>query len=139
GAQASTTNLPPAPITQFWGGGRHTMALLSDGTVWTWGSDVSGKLGDNQTCADYNDTSHDSLLPLKVHGPGNVGYLSSIVAISAGEGHNMALKSDGTVWAWGWNAQGQLGNGTTNDAWTPIQVSGLSNVVAISGRGYHCL
>lgn len=115
------------------------MALLADGSVWTWGSDVSGKLGDNQSCSNYNDNTHDSYLPLKVHGPGNVGYLSSIIAISAGEGHNTALKSDGTVWTWGWNGFGQLGNGTTNDAWTPIQVSGLTNVVAISGRGYHTL
>jgi alpha-tubulin suppressor-like RCC1 family protein len=135
----STTNLPPWPITQVWGGGRHTMALLSDGSVWTWGSDVSGKLGDNQVCASYTDPSHDSHLPLRVHGPGNVGYLNSIVAISAGESHNLALKADGTVWAWGWNGLGQLGNGTTNDAHTPVQVSGLSNIVAISGRGYHCL
>jgi len=65
--------------------------------------------------------------------------LNSIIAISAGESHNMALRSDGTVWTWGWNAYGQLGNGTTNDAHTPIQVPGLTNVVAISGRGYHCL
>jgi alpha-tubulin suppressor-like RCC1 family protein len=138
-AQAATTNLPPWPITQVWGGGRHTMALLSDGSVWTWGSDVSGKLGDNQVTPSYTNTDHDSFLPLRVHGPGNVGYLASIIAISAGESHNLALKSDGTVWAWGWNGLGQLGNGTTNDAHTPVQVSGLSNVVAISGRGYHCL
>jgi alpha-tubulin suppressor-like RCC1 family protein len=51
----------------------------------------------------------------------------------------MALRSDGTVWTWGWNGVAQLGNGTTNDAHTPAQISGLSNVVAISGRGYHCL
>ena len=115
------------------------MALLNDGSVWTWGSDVSGKLGDNQVSANYNDFSHDSLVPLRVHGPGNVGYLNSIVAISAGESHNLALRSDGTVWAWGWNALGQLGNGTTNDAHTPVRVIGVSNVVAISGRAYHCL
>ena len=138
-AAHASTNLPPSPIKQVWGGGRHTMALLLDGSVWTWGSDVAGKLGDNQVCTDYGDTSHDSLMPLKVHGPGNIGYLNSIIAISAGEGHNLALKLDGTVWAWGFNGQGQLGNGTTNDAHTPVQVSGLTNVVAISGRGYHCL
>ncbi len=139
GVLAATTNMPPSPIKQVWGGGRHTMALLADGSVWTWGSDVSGKLGDGQVSPSYNVTNNDSFFPLKVHGPGNVGYLSSVVAISAGEGHNMALKSDGTVWMWGWNGLGQLGNGTTNDAHTPVQVSGLSNVVAISGRGYHCL
>ncbi|MDB6065129.1 MAG: rcc [Pedosphaera sp.] len=138
-AQASTTNLPPSPIVQYWGGARHTMALLADGSVWTWGSNVAGKLGNNLSSVDYNDASQDSHLPLKVHGPGNVGYLNSIVAISAGEGHNMALRSDGTVWTWGYNANAQLGNGTTNDAWTPVQVSNLSDVVAISGRGYHCL
>jgi alpha-tubulin suppressor-like RCC1 family protein len=115
------------------------MALLSDGSVWTWGSDVSGKLGDGNISPSYNVTNNDSFLPLRVHGPGNSGYLTSIVAISAGESHNTALKSDGTVWAWGWNAFGQLGNGTTNDASTPGQVSGISNVVAISGRAYHCL
>ena len=115
------------------------MALLWDGSVWTWGSDVSGKLGDGRVSQSYAVTNNDSFIPLRVHGPGNVGYLNSIIAISAGESHNLALKSDGTVWAWGWNAFGQLGNGTTNDAYTPVQVSGLSNVVAISGRAYHCL
>ena len=88
-------NLPPSPIVQVWGGGRHTIALLSDGSVWTWGSDDAGKLGDNQFCVSYSDDSHDSYVPIQVHGPGNVGYLTSIVAISAGESHNMALRSDG--------------------------------------------
>ena len=136
---AATTNMPPSPIVQFWGGGRHTMALLANGSVWTWGSDVSGKLGDGNVSPSYNVTNNDSFLPLRVHGPGNAGYLNSIIAISAGESHNMALRSDGTVWTWGWNALGQLGDGTTNDAHTPVQVVGLTNIVAISGRGYHCL
>ena len=134
-----TTNLPPSPIVQFWGGGRHTMVLLADGSVWTWGSNVAGKLGNNQSSANYSDNSFDSYLPIKVHGPNNVGYLNSIIAVSAGEGVNTALRSDGTVWAWGDNEFAQLGNGTTNNAWTPVQVSGLTNVVAISGRAYHTL
>ena len=137
--QAITTNLPPSPIVEFWGGGRHTMVLLADGSVWTWGSNVAGKLGNNQASANYSDNSFDSYLPIQVHGPNNVGYLNSVIAVSAGEGHNTALRSDGTVWTWGDNEFAQLGNGNTNNAWTPIQVNGLTNVVAISGRGYHTL
>jgi len=138
-AAGQLTNVPPAPVIQAWGGGRHTIALLADGSVWDWGSDVSGKLGDNNVSPSYNVTNGDSFLPVRVHGPGNFGYLTNVMAISAGEGHNMALKADGTVWTWGWNGLAQLGDGTTNDAHTPVQVVGLTNVVAISGRGYFCL
>ena len=74
------------------------MALLWDGSVWTWGSDVSGKLGDGQVSPSYSVTNFDGVIPLKVHGPDNVGYLTSIISISAGESHNLALRSDGTVW-----------------------------------------
>ena len=80
-ASQTTTNAPPWPIIQFWGGGRHSVALLADGSVWTWGSDVSGKLGDGNVSPSYNVTKNDSFLPLRVHGPGNVGYLNSIVAV----------------------------------------------------------
>lgn len=132
-------NLPPAPIKQVLGGGGHTIALLTDGTVWTWGNNEYGKLGNNLANSNLIDTTYDSSLPQQVHGPDNVGYLSNIVAISAGEIHNTALKSDGTVWTWGWNAFGQLGDGTTIDAHTPVQVAGLSNIVAISARAYHGL
>ena len=53
---------------------------------------------------------------MEVGDAGNVSYLNSVKAIMGGETHNVALKSDGTVWSWGYNAFGQLGNGTTNDA-----------------------
>jgi alpha-tubulin suppressor-like RCC1 family protein len=129
-------NLPPAPIKQVLGGGGHTIALLTNGTVWTWGNNEYGKLGNNLFNTNLSDNTYNTNLPQQVHGPNNVGYLSNIVAISAGEIHNTALKSDGTVWTWGLNAYGQLGDGTTNDAHTPVQVMGLSNVVAISARAY---
>jgi alpha-tubulin suppressor-like RCC1 family protein len=138
-ASPAGANLPPSPIKQFWGGGRTTLALLADGSVWAWGRNTNGQLGNNQAAASSSDNSQDSHVPLRVHGPGNVGYLNSVIAISAGESHNLALRSDGTVWAWGWNGVNQLGNGVPGDAHTPVQVSGLTNVVAISGRGYHCL
>ena len=132
-------NLPPAPIKQVLGGGGHTIALLTDGTVWTWGNNEYGKLGNNLANSNLTETTYDSSLPQQVHGPGDVGFLSNIVAISAGEIHNTALKSDGTIWTWGLNASGQLGDGTTNNAHTPVQVIDLTNVVAISARAYHGL
>jgi alpha-tubulin suppressor-like RCC1 family protein len=49
------------------------------------------------------------------------------------------LKSDGTVWSWGNNMFGQLGDGSTTDRYTPVQVSGLVSVTALGGRGYHSL
>ena len=61
-----------------------------------------------------------------------VSGLSDVVAIAAGRRHSLALKADGTVWAWGNNTDGQLGDGTTTDRLTPVQVSGLSDVVAIA-------
>lgn len=50
---------------------------------------------------------------------------ASVKAISAGSGHTVALKSDGTVWAWGYNYNGRLGDGTTTAKYTPVQVIGL--------------
>jgi len=98
-----------------------TIALKSDGTVWAWGYNCNGQLG--------NRTTTDSLAPVQAIG------LSNVVDISCGGGMytTIALKSDGTVWAWGQNDRGTLGNGTTTNSLVPVQVSGLSNVTAISG------
>lgn len=60
-----------------------------------------------------------------------------VSAIAAGEGHSMALKSDGTVWTWGWNRDGQLGDGTNKSRSTPRKVNGLTGVTAISAGSYH--
>jgi len=78
-------------------------------------------------------------VPIQVHGPGNSGYLTSVTAIMGGEHDNYALKSDGTVWAWGGNFAGQLGDGTWTNSVVPVQVSGLTSVKSLGGRGYHNL
>jgi len=104
------------------GGSVHTIALKSDGTVWTWGSDRYGQLGDG--------TTTDRSIPVQ----GN--NLSGITTVASGLFHNLALKSDGTIITWGSNWQGQLGDGTILDRTTPVQINGLSNITNIAG-GYH--
>ncbi|PYT63166.1 MAG: hypothetical protein DMG35_05100, partial [Acidobacteria bacterium] len=80
-----------------------------------------------------NGTNTASNTPMQVSG------LSGVTAIAGGELHGLALKSDGTVWAWGLNIAGELGNGTNTNSNTPVQVSGLSGVTAIAVGFLHSL
>jgi len=127
-AQWSAANWPPASI---WGGAREVITLKPDGTVWTWGLNAHGQLG--------NGTTTDASLPVQVLGPGGTGFLTGITAVMGGEQHNIALKSDGTVWTWGSNKEDQLGDGNSTDTSTPVQVSGLTSIVKLGSRGYHSL
>ncbi|GMT48114.1 MAG: hypothetical protein IEMM0007_1680 [bacterium] len=116
-------------ITRIAGGGFHSIALKSDGTVWAWGNNYFGQLGatTTETCGSSTPCS---TTPIKVSG------LTDITRIAGGGFHSIALKSDGTVWAWGSNELGQLGDGTRDDSATPVQVSGLTDVTAIAaGHG----
>src|SRR6266851_2868592 len=83
------------------------------GTVSAWGYNGYGELG--------NATFTSNNTPVQVLGPGGVGFLTGVTAIAVGGQHSLALKSDGTVWAWGRNILGQLGNGTNTDSNTPLQ------------------
>jgi alpha-tubulin suppressor-like RCC1 family protein len=126
-----------ANVRSIWGGARETIALKSDGTVWAWGLNSCGGLGSGN-CGKLGDgTEISRTIPVQVHGPGNMGYLNSITAIMGGEHANYALKSDGTVWAWGGNFVGQLGDGTYTNTVLPVRVSGLTSVRSLGGRGYH--
>ena len=64
---------------------------------------------------------------------------SDLPVLVAGASHNLAVAADGTLWAWGWNGYGQLGDGTTTDRSTPVQVQGMADVVAIAGAVWHTL
>ncbi|HYO54197.1 RCC1 domain-containing protein, partial [Archangium sp.] len=65
--------------------------------------------------------------------------LSGVVALVTGSYHSLALRSDGTLWAWGYNGSGQLGIGTTSSRSAPVQMPGLSGVVALAAGSDHSL
>jgi len=110
---------------QIAGGGHHSLALRNDGTVWAWGRNNYGQLGDGTTT--------------ERHTPVQVANLTGVQAIAGGFSHSLALRSDGTVWAWGRNSKGQLGDGTTTNRTTPVQVLNLTGVQAIAGGFFHSL
>ena len=116
-------------------GGDHSVALCADGTVATWGRNLYGQLGNNSTT--------NSLVPVAVNTSGALAG-KTVVAVSAGGYHTLALCSDGTLAAWGWNLFGQIGaNGTTN-CLVPVAVNASGSlagktVIAASAGGYHSL
>ncbi|POM25845.1 Regulator of chromosome condensation (RCC1) repeat protein [Actinomadura rubteroloni] len=114
------TNVVRAPGSVA-AGQNHSLAVRADGTVWAWGANGSGQLGNGSTTA--------SSTPVQVSG------LTGVKAVAAGLSFSLALKNDGTVWAWGDNSSGQLGNGTTTSASSPVQVSGITDA-AVIGAGY---
>ena len=71
--------------------------------------------------------------------PSQVSTLGDMTAASAGDHHTLAIREDGTVWAWGRNSDGQLGDGSTTNRPLPVQVAGLSNVIQVAGGGAHSL
>jgi alpha-tubulin suppressor-like RCC1 family protein len=107
-------------ITAISAGFRHNIALKNDGTVWSWGVNWYGQLGDG--------TVGDSSIPVQVmyNNGSMLEPFSGVIGIAAGDGFSAALRNDGTIWAWGTNSSGQLGNGTTTDRLTPVQMSGHS-------------
>ncbi|BCW64184.1 hypothetical protein StoSoilB22_31570 [Arthrobacter sp. StoSoilB22] len=106
--------------------GNTAYALRSDGTVWAWGNNTKGQQGQGHTLGT-------GLTPLQVQG------LTDVTKISGGGNSGYALKSDGSVWAWGYNGEGQLGNGTTANSLVPVRVSGLDGVRDIVGTSYGAL
>lgn len=94
-------------------GGSHSVALGSDGKVYTWGFGTNGQLG--------NGTTATSKVPVAVKMDGVLSGVT-VVAVAAGYAHTVALGSNGKVYTWGQNASGQLGNGTTTSSNVPVEV-----------------
>jgi uncharacterized repeat protein (TIGR01451 family) len=117
------TGLPA--ITNLAAGENFCLALASDGTVWSWGNNQSGQLGQGLQ-------SSQNPLPKQIPGFGNVA------ALAGGNHYSVALKTDGSVWGWGLNLDGELGDGSSNIVtMTPVRVSGLLtvNAPAINPQG----
>ena len=100
-------------------GSKHTVAIQTDGTPWVWGSNGYGQLGDGTS--DHKST------------PTRIGTANTWASVAAGGtgtggrlllpvGHTVAIKTDSTLWAWGWNSAGQLGDGTTVDKYVPTPI-----------------
>jgi len=106
-------------------GGYHSLANRSDGTVWAWGNNDIGQLGDNTFVTQP--------------APVQSGTIDKVISVAAGVYHSMALKYDGTVWTWGYNDLGPLGDGTNTDSGTPVQVFGLTGAVSIAAGDQYSL
>jgi alpha-tubulin suppressor-like RCC1 family protein len=104
-------------------GGAHNCGLRNDSTVWCWGGNWEGQLGNN------DNTHTDSSVPVQVSGGG------SYTAISSGVYFSCGLRNDSTLWCWGQNDYGQLGNGNTNQQDAPVQVAGGGTYISL-GAGY---
>jgi len=105
-------------------GAYHAAAVTGDGSLWLWGTNYSGELG-------QGTVGGSSQTPLRV------ADLSDIVDVECGISHTLALRADGTLWACGWNQNGQLGDGTFEVRSRFVQVSGLSNVTSMAGGSLH--
>lgn len=145
GSQAVTQGVPTrakntdgttfAGVSGISAGTFHTVAVKADGTVWAWGTNQSGALGDGSTTARGN--------PVQVKDSLGIPFTNAI-QVSAREIHTLALKSDGSVWAWGDNRASVLGDGTTATRLNPVPVLAagggvFTGVVAIAAGTSHSM
>jgi hypothetical protein len=106
-------------------GYEQSLALESDGSVWAWGDNYYGELGLGAADPGLHAT------------PARLGSLAGVSGVKSGGYHSLALKSDGSVWSWGHNTRGEVGNGTTGTTGcgcvaVPTQVSALAGLNAIA-------
>ena len=125
-------------VTAISAGLFHSVALLTDGEVMTWGNNFYGQLGDGKL-GEKTYEKTDSDVPVAVCAVGASGpcpfgpYLGDVTAVSvASTSDTLALLGDGTAVAWGYDGNGELGDGTTTTTGVPVMVSGLSDATALA-------
>ena len=115
-------------ITDFWNqlsfNESTSYAIKTDGTLWAWGRNSNGELGNGV-----------NILPRS--SPGQIGSLTNWKQISGGGAAALAVKTDGTLWGWGANGSGQLGLGNTLNRSSPTQVGALTDWQYVAGGFYH--
>lgn len=122
----SFTTLPTTE-TGCWqsvsGGAYFTMGLKTDGTLWCWGDNAKGQIGDGTT--------------INRNIPTRIGTGNNWAKIAAGSSFSLGMKADGTIWTWGDNYYGQLGDGTTANRNIPMQVGAAADWADIATGEYH--
>ncbi len=104
----------------------HSLAIKTDGTLWAWGYGSDGQLG-------TGNTTTQQLIPVQI------GAATNWLHVSAGGGHSLAIKTDGTLWAWGLGWYGALGIGNTTQQNSPVQVGTATNWQQITAGGNYSL
>jgi alpha-tubulin suppressor-like RCC1 family protein len=131
-------------VTQVAAGMYHSLALKSDGTVWAWGFNGFGQLGNGTT----TDSTNCPLRPTCGNVPTQVSGITDVTQVAAGFYHSLAIVGTGAsskAYAWGYNASGQLGDGTTINRSLPLNVLGeggigvLTDVAELGGGSQHSL
>ncbi len=131
GAKTATFAATIPVLPSIAAGGSHSMWIKLDGTLWGWGENGAGEVG------DWTDVDKWS--------PVQVGTATNWKSVSSGDASTLAIRTDGTLWAWGANGNGYLGDGTTTERWTPVQIGtdtdwkqvsiGASHTLAVKSNG----
>lgn len=139
GLDRSNLRSPPVQVSgltsakQVSAGVGFSLAVQNDGSVWSWGANDSGQLGVDPALTFQGNANFR-------HTPARISGLPSISSVAAGQKHALALAADGTVWAWGSQTNGILGNLQIEAGVSlPVQVYGLSDVVAIAAGSTHSM
>lgn len=119
----ATVQVQPGVKAEVSSGGRHTCGVHADGTLWCWGANFYGQLGDGTTGSTGT--------------PVRVGTADDWTSVSSGGMHTCGVRDNGTLWCWGLNYRGQLGVGDRSDRKAPTQVGSSTRWESVSAGWVH--